>query len=91
MRRWLMLLFPLLQGHAQTSPSDIPTPKMVLKGCREGHPLQYDHILLTLDGQVITEESEDISMALGPTLVCCVWSPVFYRTQKYTDLFGLSF
>ncbi|XP_016384650.1 uncharacterized protein LOC107721234 isoform X2 [Sinocyclocheilus rhinocerous] len=40
-----------VEGHAQTSPPDIPTPKMVLKGCREGHPMQYDHIVLTLDGQ----------------------------------------
>lgn len=66
-----MLLSPLLQGHAQTSPPDIPTPKIVPKGCREGHPMQYNHIVFTLDGQLITEESEDISMALG--LLLCVY------------------
>ncbi len=38
---------------------------MKLKGCREGQLVQYDHIVLTLDGQLITEESEDISTALG--------------------------
>ncbi len=43
----------------------IPTPKMKLKGCRKGHLVQYDHIVLTLDGQLITEESEGISTALG--------------------------
>lgn len=31
----------------------------------------YDHIVLTLDGQLITEESEDISMALG--LLLCLY------------------
>ncbi len=25
----------------------IPTPKMKLNGCREGHLVQYDHIVLT--------------------------------------------
>ncbi|XDV25431.1 hypothetical protein PO909_029351 [Leuciscus waleckii] len=64
------LLFEV-EGHAQTCPPDTPTPKMVLKGCREGHPMQYDHIAIMLDGQSITEESEDISMALG--LVLCVY------------------
>ncbi|XP_077103082.1 sterile alpha motif domain-containing protein 3-like [Siphateles boraxobius] len=64
------LLFEV-EGHAQTCPPDTPTPKMVLKGCREGHPMQYDHIVIMLDGQSITEESEDISMALG--LVLCVY------------------
>ncbi|XP_053370935.1 sterile alpha motif domain-containing protein 3-like isoform X1 [Clarias gariepinus] len=64
------LLFEV-EGHAQTSPSDIQTPKMLLKGCREGHPMQYDHIVLMLDGQLITNESEDISMALG--LLLCIY------------------
>ncbi|XP_026065903.1 uncharacterized protein LOC113048340 [Carassius auratus] len=41
------LLFEV-EGHAQTCPPDTPTPKMVLKGCREGHPMQYDHISMTL-------------------------------------------
>ena len=27
--------------------------------------MQYDHIMLSMDGQVITDEREDISMALG--------------------------
>lgn len=66
-----MLLSPIPQGHAQTSPPDTPTTKMVLKGCRKGCPMQYDHIVIMLDGQSITEESEDISMALG--LVLCVY------------------
>ncbi len=47
------------------SDQPIPTPKMKLKGCREGQLMQYDHIVLTLDGQLITEESKDISTALG--------------------------
>jgi len=56
-------------------------PKKVeypFKGCREGHPMQYDHIVLTMDGQVITEESEDILMGLGLVLcvLFCVWDPV---------------
>lgn len=50
-----MLLSPLLQGHAQTSPPVIPTPKIVPKACGEDHLMQYDHILFTLDGQLITE------------------------------------
>lgn len=32
------LLFEV-EGHAQTCPPDTPTHKMVLKGCREGHPI----------------------------------------------------
>ncbi len=47
------------------SDQPIPTPKMKLKGYREGQLVQYDHIVLTLDGQLITEESKDISTALG--------------------------
>ncbi len=41
------------------SEQPIPTPKMKLKDCREGQLMQYDHIVLTLDGQLITEETED--------------------------------
>lgn len=33
--------------------------------------MQYDNIVLTLDGNFITGESEDISMALG--LLLCVY------------------
>ncbi|ROI15095.1 hypothetical protein DPX16_16941, partial [Anabarilius grahami] len=58
-------------GHAQTSPPVIPTPKIVPKACGEDHPRQYDHIVFTLDGQLITEESEDILMAQG--LLLCVY------------------
>ncbi|KAF4108763.1 hypothetical protein G5714_009836 [Onychostoma macrolepis] len=46
------------------SDQPISTPKMKLKGCREGHLMQYDHIVLTLDEQLITEDSEDISTVL---------------------------
>ncbi|XP_073709417.1 sterile alpha motif domain-containing protein 3-like [Misgurnus anguillicaudatus] len=60
-----------VEGHAQTRPSETATPKILLKGCREGHPMQYDHISLVLDGQLVTEESEDISMALG--LLLCIY------------------
>ncbi|XP_016114197.1 carboxypeptidase M-like isoform X4 [Sinocyclocheilus grahami] len=50
-----------IKGHAQTSTSDTPpTPKMMLQGCSEGHPMQYEHIVLMSDGQLITRESEDM-------------------------------
>ncbi len=68
----LMLLSPHPRGHEQSSTPGISTLKMVLKGCREGHPMHYDHIVLTLDGQLITEDSEDITMALG--LLSCLQS-----------------
>lgn len=76
--RWLMLLSPLLQGHTQTSTPGITTQKMGLKVCREGYPMQYVHIVLTLDGQLITEGSKDISMPLG-LLLCIfrIWNPVY--------------
>ena len=61
----MLIIFPLPQGQAQTCTSGMSTPEMVLKGCMEGHPMQYDHIMLSMDGQVITDEREDISMALG--------------------------
>lgn len=54
---------PSPQGQAQAG-TDISTPKMMLKGRREGHSMKYDHIVLSMDGQLITEESVDISMAL---------------------------
>ncbi|KAK7156993.1 hypothetical protein R3I94_006905 [Phoxinus phoxinus] len=38
------LLFEV-EGHAQTCPPDTPTPKMVLKGCRQGHPMHYETTL----------------------------------------------
>ncbi len=44
---------------APFSNQPIPTPKMTHKGCREGQLMPCDHIVLTLDGQLITEESED--------------------------------
>lgn len=50
------------------SDQPIPTPKMKLKGCKEDHLVQYDHIVLMLDGQLITE---DISTTLG--LLLCVY------------------
>lgn len=77
-----------VEGHAQTSPSDIQTPKMLLKGCREGHPMQYDHIVLTLDGQLITDESEDISMALG-LLLCIYFAFGIEYPKGLKDLFGV--
>ncbi len=67
MRRWLMLSSPLPRANLRPG-QPIPTPKMKFNHCREGQLVQYDHIVLTLDGQLITEESEGISTALGRLL-----------------------
>lgn len=81
--KWLTLLSLFLRGHGQSSPPDVLTPTIVLKGCREGNPLKYQNIVVALDGQIVTEENEDISVALGLLLsVYYIFGSQFSKVLK---------
>ncbi|XP_066542286.1 sterile alpha motif domain-containing protein 3-like isoform X2 [Hoplias malabaricus] len=44
---------------------DIVTPQIILSGCKEGVPLQYSLVKVTMDKEIMVDDCTDVSLALG--------------------------